>query len=128
MAGWCDKAFRYLAGQCSPALPSASSQPFAADCTFAGETLQFQETPAAITSLGPLGGVLPLAQGRALGARADARAVAALMWGRMPLTPQPPLPKGERGNKYAGGHSAFGRVPTCKPKPPPRQGRGQGEG
>lgn len=55
VAGWCDKAFRYLAGQSGPALPSASSQPFAADCTFAGQTLQFQETPAAITVSGRAG-------------------------------------------------------------------------
>lgn len=44
VAGWCDKAFRWLAGQVSEAaLPAAECQPFQAECSLAGRKLIFYE-------------------------------------------------------------------------------------
>lgn len=45
VVGWCDKAFRYLAAHSGPALPSATSLPFAAACTFRGKPMWLSETP-----------------------------------------------------------------------------------
>jgi hypothetical protein len=45
VAGWCDKAFRYLAAQAGPELPAAASTPFEAGCTFRGQSLRLVETP-----------------------------------------------------------------------------------
>lgn len=44
VAGWCDKAFRYLAMHAGPALPAATSAPFAAACSFQGQSFTFVET------------------------------------------------------------------------------------
>lgn len=43
VAGWCDKAFRYLAGRAGD-LPETASQAYEADCTFVGRRLRFRET------------------------------------------------------------------------------------
>jgi hypothetical protein len=44
VAGWCDKAFHWLATRAAPAaLPSAVSLEFQLDCTFAGQRLSFYE-------------------------------------------------------------------------------------
>jgi hypothetical protein len=44
VAGWCDKAFRYLAAHTSASLPAASSATFEAACVFQGSTLHLTET------------------------------------------------------------------------------------
>lgn len=44
VAGWCDKAFRYLAGHAGPQLPEASSSTFETECVFQGVTLKLIET------------------------------------------------------------------------------------
>lgn len=48
VAGWNDKAFRYLAAHAGPEIPQADSQPFEADCTFRGQIMRFTETPEAL--------------------------------------------------------------------------------
>ncbi|MGH2457605.1 MAG: hypothetical protein ACRDIY_01920 [Chloroflexota bacterium] len=45
VAGWCDKAFRYLASQVGPVLPTAKSLPFESACVFQGRTARLLETP-----------------------------------------------------------------------------------
>jgi hypothetical protein len=45
VAGWCDKAFRYLASRAGPVLPEASSAPFEAECVFRGRRMRLIETP-----------------------------------------------------------------------------------
>jgi len=47
VAGWCDKAFRYLAGQAGE-VPGARPAMYEADCTFGGRRLRFYETPELI--------------------------------------------------------------------------------
>lgn len=44
VAGWCDKAFRYLAGHASAHLPEATLADFEADCVFGSATLHLTET------------------------------------------------------------------------------------
>jgi uncharacterized protein YyaL (SSP411 family) len=45
VAGWCDKAFRYLASQVEAApLPEVAIEPFEAECVFQGKKLHFLET------------------------------------------------------------------------------------
>jgi hypothetical protein len=44
VAGWCDKAFRYLAGHVEIDLPEAASAPFEANCVFRGQPMQLVET------------------------------------------------------------------------------------
>lgn len=46
VAGWCDKALRYLAAHASPAVAVAESDPFETDCIFGGRTLRLRETSA----------------------------------------------------------------------------------
>jgi hypothetical protein len=46
VAGWCDKAFRYLASHCDAPLPEATSERFERECTFRGHTLRLLETPS----------------------------------------------------------------------------------
>ncbi len=48
VAGWCDKAFRYLAASAMPGLPVGSSQPLGIDCTFRGKAMRLIETPSAL--------------------------------------------------------------------------------
>jgi hypothetical protein len=48
VAGWCDKAFRYLAAHAGPQLPEAVSATFETPCTFQGRPLRFVETPSVI--------------------------------------------------------------------------------
>lgn len=45
VAGWCDKAFRYLAGRASSVIPEAVSDAEVVDCTLAGRAVQLVETP-----------------------------------------------------------------------------------
>jgi hypothetical protein len=45
VAGWCDKAFRYLAAHVGAASPTGTSMPFEVECTFRGKTMQLRETP-----------------------------------------------------------------------------------
>lgn len=45
VAGWCDKAFRYLTAHTGPELPAATSTPFEMDCIFRGKPMRFIETP-----------------------------------------------------------------------------------
>lgn len=49
VAGWCDKAFRYMAAHAGPALPAARSEPFDAECSFGGRSFVMAETPAELT-------------------------------------------------------------------------------
>jgi hypothetical protein len=52
VAGWCDKAFHYLASHATGApLPSASCEPFQADCTFQGLRLSVHEDPQRLQAL-----------------------------------------------------------------------------
>jgi hypothetical protein len=44
VAGWCDKAFRYLAAQAGPELPDGDSRPFEAACGFRGQSMWLRET------------------------------------------------------------------------------------
>jgi hypothetical protein len=44
VAGWCDKAFRYLAGHAGPQLPAAQSEPVVAECSFHGRRLVLRES------------------------------------------------------------------------------------
>jgi hypothetical protein len=46
VAGWCDKAFRYLAAHAGPELPAATSTAFETACIFQSVTLRLVETPA----------------------------------------------------------------------------------
>jgi hypothetical protein len=45
VAGWCDKAFRFLASHVGPEMPVVASAPFEADCTFRGQPMHLRETP-----------------------------------------------------------------------------------
>ena len=45
VAGWCDKAFRYLASHAGPALPAETSAPFEVVCTFRKQAMRLVETP-----------------------------------------------------------------------------------
>lgn len=49
VAGWCDKAFRYLAAHVGPALPAATSRRFEIECAFGDQVFQMVETPSALT-------------------------------------------------------------------------------
>lgn len=51
VAGWCDKAFRYMAAHAGPSLPLLPSERFEADCSFRGHTYQFVETPEQIEAI-----------------------------------------------------------------------------
>jgi hypothetical protein len=44
VAGWCDKAFRYLAAHAGAELPDAGSEPFDTGCIFRGRRLWLTET------------------------------------------------------------------------------------
>lgn len=44
VAGWCDKAFRYLAGKVTAAPPAGASRPFEAECVFRGRELRLRES------------------------------------------------------------------------------------
>ena len=48
VAGWCDKAFRYLAAHACVDTPSGTSEAFEAECSFKCRTMRFIETPALI--------------------------------------------------------------------------------
>jgi len=48
VAGWCDKAFRYLTSRAGPELPGGQSSPFEATCSFRGQMLHVVETPEAL--------------------------------------------------------------------------------
>lgn len=56
VAGWCDKAFRYLAAYVGAELPTGTSARFEAACTFRGQPMHLVETPdmLEITSQGRL--------------------------------------------------------------------------
>lgn len=45
VVGWCDKAFRFLAGHTGAELAAGTSVPFEAACTFRGHALRLVETP-----------------------------------------------------------------------------------
>ncbi len=45
VAGWCDKAFRYLAAHVSGELPTGTSAPFETACAFQGQPMHLIETP-----------------------------------------------------------------------------------
>lgn len=45
VAGWCDKAFRYLASHAGSHIPAGLSAPFETRCTFRGRTMHLAETP-----------------------------------------------------------------------------------
>jgi hypothetical protein len=45
VAGWCDKAFRYLTSHTGPDLPEGQSMTFEADCIFQGRAMRLVETP-----------------------------------------------------------------------------------
>jgi len=45
VAGWCDKAFRYLTSKAGPGLPAAQSSRFETTCKLQGQILQLEETP-----------------------------------------------------------------------------------
>lgn len=45
VAGWCDKAFRYLAAHAGSELPEGESTPFEVACTFRGRSMRLRETP-----------------------------------------------------------------------------------
>jgi hypothetical protein len=45
VAGWCDKAFRYLTSTVGPGLPECQSSEFEAPCIFRGQQLYLVETP-----------------------------------------------------------------------------------
>jgi hypothetical protein len=46
VAGWCDKAFRYLARHASPTVkPVGQTASYSTDCTFRGATYRMRETP-----------------------------------------------------------------------------------
>lgn len=51
VAGWTDKAFRYLSGLAGPSLAPGESKPFETACTYRGSTVRLVETPAALTVL-----------------------------------------------------------------------------
>jgi hypothetical protein len=44
VAGWCDKAFRYLAAHVETELPEATSASFEAGCIFQGQQMRVVET------------------------------------------------------------------------------------
>lgn len=44
VAGWCDKAFRYLAAHAGPALPAARSETVVAECAFHGRWVELVES------------------------------------------------------------------------------------
>lgn len=44
VAGWCDKAFRYLASHASPELPSLPSEPVITACTYHGRSVELYES------------------------------------------------------------------------------------
>lgn len=48
VAGWCDKAFRYLASQTGPDLPIVESKPFEKVCVFQGQPMRLTETQDAL--------------------------------------------------------------------------------
>lgn len=48
VAGWCDKAFRYLAGRARGGLAAATLAPDEAECTFGGRRMRYRETPELI--------------------------------------------------------------------------------
>jgi hypothetical protein len=48
VAGWCDKAFRYLAAHAGPELPATTSATFETACVFQSTTLRLVETPAQV--------------------------------------------------------------------------------
>ena len=45
VAGWCDKAFRYLSSHTGPVLPPVGSRPFETACVFRGQAMRLLETP-----------------------------------------------------------------------------------
>ncbi|MBX0326640.1 hypothetical protein K2Z83_02950 [Oscillochloris sp. ZM17-4] len=48
VAGWCDKAFRYLAAHTGPALPSARSETVISECVIAGWRVELEESAEAL--------------------------------------------------------------------------------
>ena len=48
VAGWCDKAFRYLATHVTQALPVEISQPVELACTFRKQKVELYETPEVV--------------------------------------------------------------------------------
>lgn len=48
IAGWCDKAFRYLAAHTNPELPAGTSARFEVPCTFRGKVMQLVETASVL--------------------------------------------------------------------------------
>lgn len=45
VAGWCDKAFRWLAARVAGEPPTVTSVPYETDCVFRGRRLRYRETP-----------------------------------------------------------------------------------
>jgi hypothetical protein len=55
VAGWCDKAFRYLAGRAGPMIPQLVSEVFERECVFGGQRLVFRETAEYLSITGRAG-------------------------------------------------------------------------
>jgi hypothetical protein len=55
VAGWCDKAFRYLAAHAGPNLPTMTSSTFETACIFQGTPMRLIETPQMLEISDPKG-------------------------------------------------------------------------
>lgn len=55
VAGWCDKAFRYLTSHAVAELPAAPSERFEARCSFGGQSLRLVETARSLEVSGQRG-------------------------------------------------------------------------